>query len=244
MIARVARDDWYRAGSWDDDTAQAFERRLARARATSRAQYLKIQGVHLTESAQLSDREAGRELLRRAVDEDLDETKFEAAGAWQILGSSLARDGRWDEAATAMRECVRLCTSRRIGTSGTSGTAQLDLAEILTRIGGPEHVAEAVDLLADVEETVREQSFLAVVQFRFNLVCARAAARRQNPVAGTYARRALELAERGTPTVARHPQLGRVEIGPVTRGELEELSTTYPNDQPVQDARHALHTAH
>lgn len=243
MIARVARDDWYRAKSWDEPTAQEFERRLARARASSRAQYLMLQGAHLTESPRLTDRDAGRELLRRAAAEDVDERGIMAQGALQFLGGSLARDERWDEAAAALRECLRVCGSRSTGTSGTSGTPQLDLAEVLLRIGGPEQVAEAADLLAGVEAAVEGQSFFAEVQFRFNLACARAAAGQHNPVAGTYARRALNIADHGTPTVARHPQLGRVEIGPITRGDLEQLSATYPDDREFPDARHALEAA-
>jgi hypothetical protein len=234
-IVSVGKDDWYRAPTWDAETAEAFERRLARSRAGySRSQYLKIQGSILTHSTLPSDRQAGRELLRRAIDED-DNDQFNAVGALQTLAASLAADDQPHEAVTALRETLRL--TRKNGISGTSGTAELDLAELLIRLDNAEQVAEAIGLLVGVQTRVQEQSFLAGTQFRFNLVCARTAQRTNNPAAGSFARRALALADHGTSGLPRHPELGVVQVGPITRGELQEINQAHPEDLPIEDVR-------
>lgn len=233
-MAAMGSDDWYRATTWDAETAEAFETRLARSRTRyHRSSYLHIQGWHLIQSPLESDRQVGRDLLRRAIDED-DEDQFNARGAWQDLAGSLAADDHLDEAEEALRETVRL--TRQRGISGTTGTAELDLAELLIRLGEPDQVAEAIELLIAVQPEVEDQSFLAGTQFRFNLVCARAARSTGNPAAGTFARRALAIADDGTSGVPRHdPVLRMVQVGPVTRGELQGVSDAYPDDLPIDD---------
>src|SRR4051812_16644596 len=67
-MAAVGSEDWYRASTWDAETANAFEKRIVRSRAgDSRSQYLRIQGSYLIKSSRPSDRQVGRDLLRRAI---------------------------------------------------------------------------------------------------------------------------------------------------------------------------------
>jgi hypothetical protein len=65
----MGADDWYRGTDWSAQTQERFEAKLARARQTSRAQYLRIKGVGLTAAADAATRSAGRDLLRRVVTE-------------------------------------------------------------------------------------------------------------------------------------------------------------------------------
>jgi len=68
---------------------------------------------------------------------------LQARCAWEQLGDSLAKDGRLDEAEQALRETLRLCRASPIGRSGTSGTPELRLAEVLLAQGGPAALEEA-----------------------------------------------------------------------------------------------------
>lgn len=55
--------DWYRRTDWDDVAAADFEARLGRARASSRAQYLSLQGYALI----ASHTKVAEALLKRAL---------------------------------------------------------------------------------------------------------------------------------------------------------------------------------
>lgn len=55
--------DWYRRSDWNDEIAADFETRLARARSSSQAQYLSLQGYALLSS----QAEQAEMLLERAV---------------------------------------------------------------------------------------------------------------------------------------------------------------------------------
>jgi hypothetical protein len=55
--------DWYRRAEWNEEIAADFEARLARARPSSRAQYLSLQGYALLGA----NSEAAETLLQRAV---------------------------------------------------------------------------------------------------------------------------------------------------------------------------------
>ena len=239
-MAGVGDDDWYRASAWDVEAAGAFERRLARSRrGYNRAQYLRIQGSYLVKSADPAVRESGRSLLRRAITED-NADQSNAAFATQQLAWSLV-DDQPSEAIDLLREAVQLAHDHT--TCATTGTPELDLAEVLVRVGEPEQLAEAVQLLIEVASEVNQQHFLAAPQFRLSLVCARVARRMGIPAAGSFARSALVVAEQGASGAPRHRELGTVEVGPITRAELHEISDAFPHEHDIDDLRQIFSTA-
>lgn len=229
--------DWFRHPTWDDAIAAEFEARLARARIAGRAQYLRIQAVTLLPSEQRLDRDAGRALLTRLIDQYPE--SFEVAAAWEALGESLAREGDLAGAEAALRSCLAVCRARPTGKSGTSYTPEVGLAAVLVRAGGDRD--EAAMLLAGVEPDVAGQGFIAATAFRFELTCARLAARDDEPVAGTFARRALDLADHGSHEVLpRHRDLAQVEFDPAVRAELQDLAARHPHEVAFADVATAF----
>lgn len=152
--------NWFRAERWDDEIAAAFEQRLGRARSHNRAQYVRIQGVHLSRTDDPAYRKVGRDLFRRVL-EQYDDDDGEVKGALQCLGASCAQDGLLDEAEQAYRKLLALIAVSPTGSSGTDGVAELHLAGLLVRRGGRRRLIEADGLLDAVEGEVRAQaSFL------------------------------------------------------------------------------------
>jgi hypothetical protein len=225
MLSVVDRD-WFRSSSWDADIAERFEARLRRARAANRAQYVRIQASHLLESPDASTREAGRALLRRVINDHPDdelETKF----ACEQLGDSLAREGRLDEAEGALRETLRRIQASPTGASGTSGTTELRLAEVLIARGDATSIDDAGQLLAAVESEVRIQAALMRdVLYRFFLACARVAyAQRAPEAAAELARAALHVADDISTPIPRHPTVGWPHATDGERAELRSISS-------------------
>ena len=86
--------DWYRRTDWDEQIEVDFEARLARARPSSRAQYLSLQGYALIASRP----EQAEALLQRAVDA---EDQFETPRAACYLALSRVAQGKIDAAISA-----------------------------------------------------------------------------------------------------------------------------------------------
>lgn len=214
----TADRDWFRSETWSSEIAAEFERRLGRARAFNRPQYLRIQATHLLESSSATNREVGRDLLRRVTAGYADDLQTKMAT--EQLGVSLANDGRFGEAERALRETIRLCGESPNGRSGTTGTPELALAELILASGDSSRLPEVADLLRAVEPEVRQQSFMRNVVFRFLLASARLAFLMHEPRARDLARNALEIAAETAPALPRHPTVGRVEA---PDDDLEEL---------------------
>jgi hypothetical protein len=222
-VATAAADDWFRSPVWDGQTEAAFEWRLRRARAHNRAQYLRIQATHLLSSPDPPVREAGRGLLWRVIAEFPDDTEVKTAT--EQLGGSLADEGRFGEAEHALRETLRMCANSPIGRSGTSGTAELCLAEVILASSDAGRAEEAADLLEAVRPHVRAQWFLRDVVFRYLLASARAARLRHDPAVRQIARQALAVAAEMAPALPRHPGVGRPQASEADIAELEQLTT-------------------
>jgi hypothetical protein len=144
-VAIAGRHDWYRSLAWDAEIEAGFEERLRRARPASRAQYIRIQATYLLESPDLGVRETGRGLLQRVIAEYPDD--IQAKTAMEQLGGSLAGDARLAEAEQALRETLRMCAASPAGRSGTTGTTELRLAEVIMSAGDAARISEAAEFL-------------------------------------------------------------------------------------------------
>jgi hypothetical protein len=222
LVTSTAGDDWFRSAIWDGQIEAAFEQRLARARPHNRAQYIRIQATHLLSSPDPQVRETGRGLLQRVITGFPD--GLEALAAMEQLGGSLAGEGRLAGAEQALRATMRMCAQSPTGRSGTSGVAELVLAEVIVAGGGAGRAPEAAGLLDAVRPHAEAQWFFRNVVFRHLLASARAARLQQDPTAHCFAHQALAVAAETTPALPRHPSVGRPGAFDTDITELEQLA--------------------
>lgn len=215
--------EWFRSSRWTPAIAEAFETRLQRARPDNRQQYVRIQATHLVAQDESAVREAGRVLLRRIAYGD-GPYDFESLTALEQLGSSLLADGKLDEAESVLREVLLRIETLPSGRSGTSHTTELTLAELALERGGPDALAEADRLLDIAEPHVQQSAMFRNLVLRFLVCRARVAAALGRPEAGGYARQALEIASETTPSLPRHPDLGRPVASAKLRRELARIA--------------------
>jgi tetratricopeptide (TPR) repeat protein len=211
-------DEWYRAGDWSEQTAALFEARLARARPESRPQYLRIQGLTLSESGHL---DVARELLERVLRDYGDD--LEAAGACEVLGLMALQRGDLEQAQHWFRHLL----TRWPDQNGTTGTGEVLLADVLTRSEGAGQDEEALALLEqflDRESGIRWSS----VMFQWHLIRLRVAERQGDAdTAAAHAADALELAAAG-PQIPNHRDVGLVHADQVTLVRLRRIAGPFP----------------
>ncbi|MGA3184388.1 MAG: hypothetical protein ABSE52_07310 [Candidatus Dormibacteria bacterium] len=123
--------EWFRSPDWTDSEQAQFEARLERARPRSRAQYFRIKAIALHGAGLI---QASRMLLFRVVEGYPDTSDY--AGALELLGDiALSSDDPWE----AERYYRRLIDERPT-LNGTSGMAEVSLAEIRTKRGDSDGV--------------------------------------------------------------------------------------------------------
>jgi hypothetical protein len=124
--------DWYRCESWSEADREQFEAKLRRARPDNRAQYVRIQGVTLAESADRKGRACAGELLERVI-RDYPGDDLQIAMAHADLGRWHAANGRASEAVEHLRSAVAL--EDAMGNLDTG--SDLNLAEVLVEMREP-----------------------------------------------------------------------------------------------------------
>jgi hypothetical protein len=210
----VAGDDWYRGSAWDRRTRELFEGKLSRARVHTRAQYLRIKGLALTASESESVRAAGRELLKRVVDEHSDD-EVQVTLAHRELAQSLADDGSFVEAAEHYRAAME-------GPRTVVTHAELGFAELVLQAGWVDRHDEALDMLRKDEAS--HDPFPAM-RFRWNLAAARLASRSGHPGdAQELAKIALRALDETESPFPRHTELGLASADHQTIQELHRIA--------------------
>src|SRR5438067_300243 len=131
----AGRSDWYSSADWSPEAEEEFEARLRHAR--KKGEYLRVKGAVLIRAKDESLREAGRQLLRRLVN-DFPET-VTVSWAHEFLGESYEKDGLYDEAEREYREA--LSAYERI--PGVRGYAEVRLANLIASTRQREKYAEA-----------------------------------------------------------------------------------------------------
>ncbi len=211
--------DWFRVTHWDAQAAEDFEKRLARSRAWSRAQYLRVQGVTLWGAGSLG---AAKGLLQRVVQQHAGDD-LEAAAATEHLGEIGLEEGDLPEAQAQFRSLL----SRWPDLNGTAGTAEMALADVLSRQESASAHVEAVELLErflDRDDSVRWAS----VMFRWHMVRLRLAEHQgDHHTAARHAADALQLAGEG-PLFPRHEDVGVVHADEVTLQRLRRVAGPSP----------------
>ena len=224
--------DWYRVTHWDAETNNEFERRLARSRSWNRAQYLRIQAVTLWQAGRT---DIAKTLLQRVLQEHPDD-ELEAAAATEHLAQVAIEEDDAEQAEVHLRSLL----SSWPDLNGTTGTAEVLLADLLSQQSSSRAHQEALDLLEhflDREHGIR----WSAVMFQWHLVRIRLAELRgEREVAARHAADALELAGAG-PQLTHHRDLGLVRSDEVTVQRLRRLAGPFPTGTGAPYGRASVH---
>lgn len=208
--------DWYRSPSWNPEDRDHFEAKLARARPTSRAQYLRIQGVTLAEASDKRTRDLAGDLLERVIREYRDD-EFQVALAHADLG-------RWHRAAQRDEAAIRhyrtaVGKEAKIGNVDTG--ADLALAELLVK----DESSPRAEIRALLDRARENGLAFKSQRWRWLATDARLAASTGDAGgAAQSAREALQLLEVKEPDFPRHADLGHIDADRRTVKQLRQLA--------------------
>ncbi|MCS5718825.1 hypothetical protein N1027_11835 [Herbiconiux sp. CPCC 205763] len=215
--------DWFRSSRWTPEIAEAFEAKLARARAWNRAQYVRIQAVHLVGQADEPSRAAGRALFQRVISDYGDE-RMQALSATEQLGMAFSDAGDLHAAEAYLRQTLHLIAESPTGRSGTTGMTEVLLAEILVVKDTAADAQGAQVLLDAVEPEIASMGMFRNVALRYLVARARVAHQLDDVRAAVYASEALAVAAETEPSIPRHPDLGRPVVSPDLLREMQRLA--------------------
>lgn len=138
-------EEWCRNTNWDSDIESAFEVRLKRSRgAYNKAQYLRIQATYLLESSDMNTQLVGVKLMERLI-RDYPTEKSTTIFGHEILGDYYFKAGHYDKAQLHYRLVTEHYITKNTR-SGTSGIADLKLAETILTANWTEKFEEAYNI--------------------------------------------------------------------------------------------------
>ena len=207
-------DEWFRSESWGRKDRDLFEEKLARARPHSRAQYLRVQGLTLSESPNKRAQAVAGELLERVIHEHADDD-LQVAMAHADLGRWHLQTGRRDAAAHHLREAI--AREDDMGNNLDTGS-DLYLAELIVATEARTAFDEARRLL---DRAAQAGLAFKSQRWRWLVADARLAAHTDDAArAAESARAAIELLAHKDPDFPRHPDLGHIETDEETVQDL------------------------
>jgi hypothetical protein len=211
--------DWFRKTSWSVRDQHEFDVKLRRARASNRAQYLRIQGVHLAEVGLV---EPALTLVERMLAKFPSEMT-QLAAAHHLRASCLAKLGRDADALAAFRATIE--TERSFPNVITQGA--LDFARFIVE----RHLAELYDEALELVSTYANRSggLLPIERYLVAAVRAMIADRRdERPEAQAYADVALVAASATHSGLRYHATLGLVPSDAPYMHEIRALAMSSP----------------
>lgn len=198
----MADREWYRRETWSAEDEADFERRLMRARATSRSQYLRIQALHLAETGEVALAGTALRLLDRLMAEypdpmDLPQVQLQRAEVLVALGD-------WEGAVVAYRAAV--AAERRPGTIRTEVSVEFPWAVVLR---GASVLYDEVEAILDAQP--EDERPFPSMKFRWSAAKALLAEhRRDEPAARGHAAAALMAMAADRSGFLHHQKLGLV----------------------------------
>lgn len=192
------KNEWFRKTSWAEEDAADFERRLRRARPSSRAQYLYLQAQHLL---QAGDAINAVSLADRAASDPF--VGVHVAAVHNVRAASYCKLGDLQRAKDAYRAAVRAETAGRV--IGTE--AYLDLSWLIATERERAEYTEVLELL----DAFADRGVFPVQRFRRHAVRALIAFDQGDAnVARSEAVLALQAASAETSGFRYHERLGLV----------------------------------
>ena len=203
--------DWFRSGDWTDAARADFDIRLARARPSNRAQYLRIKALALMDAGIDADAES---LFERVVRDHPDEWT-QVAPSYESLGMLRRRAGDLPGAEKAFRAAITVSPTL----SCTTGEVHVELGEVLLE-SDPGRGGEVEQLLREGQPHAR----LNTSVFRWNVLRGRlASVQGDDNAAKVAAEAALALLD-APPQFSRHPTVGLARPPQSLVVELEALA--------------------
>ena len=207
-------EEWFRSTDWSEQAQAEFDLRIKRARAHSRAQYLRIKGLALNGAGEIA---GARKLWCRVLEDDGEYAKLHGFAALEHLGDSYCQ-----EDPSLAEQYYRRLIEENPSLNGTTATQHIKLAELLIQRGSERDLEEAGELLSTWAEVAR--SPFPNAHFRWNIALMRLAeASGDRDEMRKAALRALELAARD-PVFSRHKTVGVVHADELTLARLAKLA--------------------
>jgi tetratricopeptide (TPR) repeat protein len=207
---RVA-EHWFRSGEWNAEARADFEVRLARARPSNRAQYIRIKALALMDAGNDPDAES---LLERVVRDYPDEWT-EVAPSYESLGILRRRARDLPGAEKAFRAAIMVSPTL----SCTTGEVHIELGEVLLE-SNPDRAGEVEQLLREGQPHAK----LNTSVFRWNVLRARLASVQGDATAARAAAEAALALLDAPPQFSRHPTVGLARPPQNLVAELEGIA--------------------
>ena len=193
--------DWFRRETWSEKEKTDFESRLGRARRSSRAQYLRIQGTHLADAGLLLE---ALQLLDRVVEQHPDD--LQVTTAQHQRGQIFLRLGRTADALAAFRHAI----ARESQMPNVRTDAWLDFSLTVARQGLVDVYDEVLALLDRRTSTDPLATMFPVQVFKLHAARAMIRADRDEAGAAGDAAKALHAAASTDSGFQYHAHLGLV----------------------------------
>lgn len=192
----MSSDSWYRQVKWTERNAQLFEDKLKRARKKS--EYLRIQAVHLIDSAP----EACISLIDRFL--AMSDETFRSFG-YSTRAKALIALGRTSEAVKAFEAAYE----NELRYPSVKTGVELDLAMLIAQTPLRDRFDQAIGILQTIDY---QQLPFPLERFMFHVAHALIASEQSRDTeAAEYASQALAAASLQKSGFARHASLGLVD---------------------------------
>jgi tetratricopeptide (TPR) repeat protein len=208
--------DWFRRSTWTATDKEEFETRLARAKVSNRAQYLRLQAGHLEETGRDDLLQPALELLHRMITGYPD--SIDIAAAHHLRGRCYDRSGETLLAVEAYRAAIDAERKR----PNVRTDAALDFALLVTERRLGSLFAEVANVL---DSCIDYLGPFPVQRFKFHAARALLQEGRNPAMANEEAMLALQAAQATHSGFRYHKDLGLVgERHTLLRQRLEHLA--------------------
>lgn len=142
----MGAQDWYRNSEWSAEIEQSFDARLERASAGKRAQFLRIQAAHISETRP----DIVLTLLERYFAESESEPSWDVVAAHQQRAAALLDLERLEDALDSFRAALK-CES---GSAMAVASSLLEFPFLIATLGRVHEYDEALEVLARYDEAL------------------------------------------------------------------------------------------
>jgi len=216
----MANDIWYINKIWNSEIEANFEARLKRSRGSfHKAQYLRIQATCLLDSVEKTTQLIGISLMERLIVEFPTE-EFSTIFGHEQLGDYYLKAGDFDKAEKYFRVVVDYYETQK-SRSGTSGKADLKLAETFLTEGKTEKLQEAYSICMNYPKS--QLTFNSDIFYFAELTAHICDKLNKKEEAKEFAKSAIEISKITEPQFYRHKTVGLVNATERQLRTLEQI---------------------